>query len=597
MQRLPSTFALVLVTSCGHVAASDLARNEALTLKAVRPSATRVQTHELVTLQLELTASYANPFDSSQIRVDAEVVPPSGGAWQVPGFLYRPFTRQLKGNSEVVEPAGPPAWQVRLSLGEAGPHRVIVSATDRTGTVRSDSIEIVGVQRRAPGFVRISRKDHRYFVTDRGETFFPIGANVCWAHGPGTYQYDRWLRAYAKNGCNYWRAWLSPQWTTFALNTPASGHHGIDLAKAWRLDHAVKRSEELGLRVMLCVDSFNILRSTKRLYGQWEQTPYFRKNGGPCDDVRDYFTNPALLGAYRDRLRYLVGRWGYSTSVMSWEFWNEVDIIDRYDSELVTAWHRDMARFLRSIDPWRHLITTSTARPRGDPRLDALPELEYVQTHHYLGKAEVVPTLREDRRRKAAAKDRPHYHGEFGLFHSGSETVKNDPAGIHLHNALYASVGQEHAGTPMTWWWDSYVDPRNLYPRFGAFARWIEGFDFAAQRPRRVTAEITGGDNAGRPPGGESALRVVGLVGETRGLVWIHCRRYRWDTTAQDNDAQPVTGATLRLRLPAGDWTVAWWDTQAGKPTAASVHEVTPDGTLALPLPPIAWDAALRLRR
>lgn len=195
-----------------------------------------------------------------------------------------------------------------------------------------------------------------------------------------------------------------------------------------------------------------------------------------------------MLDAYRDRLRYIVARWGYSTSVFAWEFWNEVDCIDDYQSARVTAWHRDMARYLRQIDPWQHLITTSTGNPKGDPQLDALPELDFVQTHHYAG-GDVAAYLDEDRRIKAAAGNRPHYQGEFGLNAAGG-SEKLDPAGIHLHNAIFSSVGQEQAGTPMTWWWDSYIEPQKLYPIFGSFARWIAGFDFVAQKPRRLQAEI-----------------------------------------------------------------------------------------------------------
>ena len=34
-------------------------------------------------------------------------------------------------------------------------------------------------------------------------------------------------------------------------------------------------------------------------------------------------------------------------------------------------------------------------------------------------------------------------------------TGQLDPAGIHLHNALWASVMSGAAGSPMPWWWDS----------------------------------------------------------------------------------------------------------------------------------------------
>ncbi|MBN2311067.1 MAG: DUF5060 domain-containing protein [Candidatus Hydrogenedentes bacterium] len=466
----------------------EMAMAKPLRIVSVVPDATRVPVYQRITLAIDLEATYQNPFDSEQIRVDAAVTPPEGEPWTVPGFLYRPYTRALADGHETLTPAGPPAWQVRLSFATPGAYRVVVSATDATGTVSADPVLIEATPADVPGMVRRTPTDHRYFVTERGETFFLVGANVCWADATGTYSYDKWLPKYAENGCNYCRIWLSPHWFAMAMNTPESGFDGIDLGSAWRLDSVLELAERLGIGAMLCIDSFNILRAKERTYGLWEDTPYTKANGGPLDRPGDYFTNPAMLDAYRDRLRYLVARYGYSPSVFSWEFWNEVDIIDEYDSERVTAWHQDMARHLRAIDPWKHLIGTSHAGPSGDPRLDALPELEYVQTHHY-GLKDIAAGLYEDARAKAAARDRPHFHGEYGISH-GSRTAEIDPNGIYIHNGLYASAVQLQAGTPMTWWWDSYVEPRNLYPIYGAFARWLDGFDFVAERAEAAPVDI-----------------------------------------------------------------------------------------------------------
>jgi hypothetical protein len=701
---------------------------------------------ERVTINVEL-----NPADPERLvafrgEVIASVKTPSGKTYSIPGFLYQPFTRKIEDGAERLTPAGPVRWQIRLALREPGAHRVTVAVAVPQGGVSvikpyDKPLEIIATKADAPGYIRRSPTDHRYFVTDRGESFFPVGANVCWAGRGGTYDYDRWLPQYAKEGCNYWRAWLSPEWTTFGLNTRESGYRRIDMANAWRLDQAIEQSERLGLRVLLCIDSFNILTSREQQDGGWESSAYIKANGGPCRKPADYFTNTEMLQAYRDRLRYLVARWGYSTSVFAWEFWNEVDITDDYQSDRVTAWHRNMARYLRSLDPWQHLITTSTANPNGDPQLDALPELDFVQTHHYAG-GDVVAYLDEDRRTKVAARDRPHYHGEFGLDAASDDSEKLDPAGTHLHNALYASVGQEQAGTPMTWSWDNYVEPQKLYPIYGSFARWIAGFDFVAQKPRRIQAEIVyakpadaaipegsplipsdeswspapfnkpvsvtvnrlGKLSSDRPlshimhslkghkelynpatfdldateattfgvliegvsgwgggcleisldgkavlrqefpntnkaddhttlmqynkayrialPAGRHKvtventgndwitvgyeipwlvagppLRAYGLAGSDRALVWVQNRHYRYDRPAGDKmSSRTVGGARLFLPLPPGRWKVEFWDTQRGAVTATQEVTTAADGRAEITLPPITWDAALRLR-
>ena len=566
-----------------------------LAVRRLAPDRVAVPVHERVTLELD--ATFENPFDEQDIRVEAAVTPPSGNTWVVPGFLYRPFRRNQADGAETLTPDGEPRWQVRLSLRETGAHSVTVRCTDRSGTTSAEALALRATPSDNPGMVRRHPADARYFATDDGRTFFPVGANVCWGGRRGTLDYDAWLPRYASHGGNFIRVWLSPSWTTFAMNTLASGHDRIDLPNAWRLDYVLELAERLGLRVMLCIDSFNILRSTKRLYGRFEQSPYHEGNGGPVTRPRDYFTDPRSLRAYRTRLRYLVARYGYSPNVFAWEFWNEVDIIDGYDSRLTTDWHRDMARYLRQIDPWRHLITTSTAKPAGDPRLDVLAEMEFVQTHHY-GARDMARVLGRDRVGKRAAQDRPHVHGEFGISHSGEKTGELDPSGIHLHNGVYSSVGQQQAGTPMTWWWDSYVHPRELYPVLGAFSRWIEGFDFAAQRarPSQATAACAPAPGVKAPP---PALRVLGLVGDSQALVWIQRISATWQRRRDGGEpASEVGDAVLDLEaIRPGRWTVEWWDTRRGTVSGTLSKRIGESGTLRLELPPIEGDLGLRMRR
>jgi len=720
----------LLTTAPGDAIVPDVVR-----LDDAVPSATSVKVYEPVTLACKVTATYDNPFDSAQVALDALVTEAGGRSWTAPGYFTQDYTRELVDGGEKLTPAGEPRWQVKLSFPRPGVHTVRLRLRQGQLERYSPTMRIEVLKADAPGFVRVSQDDHRYFVTDRGETFFPVGANVCWASKAGTYDYDRWLPRYASAGANYWRAWLAPQWMTFSLNTPASGYDRIDLENAWQFEQTVLQSEQLGLRILACIDSFNIIRSKSRQHGIWEDTPYIKANGGPLAEPREYFTNPEMLRSFRERLRYLVARFGYSTAIFAWEFWNEVDIIDQYDSEAVTAWHQEMARHLRSIDPWQHMISTSTARPQGDPRLDALPELEFVQTHHY-GAKDMAANLGADIVTKKAAEDRPHYHGEYGIGHSGTETRKTDPTGIHIHNGLFSCVGQQQAGTPMTWWWDSYIDPQNLYPIYASFVAWIDGFDFVAQHARPIEAEVTldpsqptvrvtepilpnvatwephpvnqpvtvSIDAAGRIQGVEQlakavhglknhpdlhnpvtfemdvpddsefgirvdgvsghggaklvvtvdgtkvidedfadndqgtetlmqynrvypvplrkgrhtvvventgndwfyvayilpwrttipALRVSGLLGETRALAWIQNQRATWSRMTTGEQPTAVEGAQLRLAVPAGKWQVEWFDTWAGEAITQQSLPVGDDG-LTISLPPIATDLALKL--
>ena len=63
----------------------------------------------------------------------------------------------------------------------------------------------------------------------------------------------------------------------------------------------------------------------------------------------------AAIQDARKFLRYAVARWGYSTSIAAWEYWNEMDPglpTDRFYTAL--------GDWLDQIDPYHHLRTTST---------------------------------------------------------------------------------------------------------------------------------------------------------------------------------------------------------------------------------------------
>lgn len=497
MRRLTRLLLILCWTSTVFAAAGyeKYSEQRPLSLQAVRLDREQVKTFQRLTLDIDLQATYDNAFDAKQISVDVAVTGPDGRQWVAPGFFYAPY-RQDDGatKNRLTVPAGQPRWQARLSFAEPGRHTLVVVARDRTGTVQSQPLAVRVIRADDAGMIRRHKSDSRYFVTDRGETWFAVGANVCWGEtwgdfGKHVFAYDDWFPKYAAHGCNYARIWLSLEWNDLALITQTSGYDRIDLQRAWHLDHVLDLAERHGLHLMLCFDAHGMLRSKSRLHGFWEMSPLHPDHGAPIARPIEFFTNEKMLDAYRNRLRYLVARYGYSKNIFSWEFFNEVDLIDDYDSRLIADWHRRMATYLRSIDPWKHLITTSFARSQGDSAVDGLEELDFVQTHHYQAR-DIVAAFQSDVRNKVAARNRPHFHGEFGVSHSGQETGKLDPKGIHLHNGLYSCVGLGAAGTAMTWWWDSYVHPRDLYPLWGSFARWIEGFDFIAQEAKPIQAEL-----------------------------------------------------------------------------------------------------------
>ena len=466
------------------------ARQDNLEIRGVKLSAEKVACFERVEMTVDLSATYKNPFDPDDIAVDARVTLPDGHAVSVPGFLDRPYQRVLTNGQEVVTPCGDPAWRVRFAPGQPGDYSAVISVRDRTGRRESPSVRFAAPAGKDPGFVRINPRDRRYFAFDNGQTYFPIGENVCWGGRRGTFDFDDWLPALGRAGGNYARFWLAPHWFTFALEMPGKPEEGrgigqFDLANAWRLDYAIDLAQKQGVRVMLCIDSFNILRE-KDCYNCWETTPHNAVNGGPLQRPNDFWQNDEMDRLYKNKLRYLVARYGAYTGVLSWEFWNEVDVINDYPSEPVRLWHQRMARHLRSLDPYRHLITTSYGRSEGDPAVDTLPELDYVQTHNY-GSPDIPVALARKQTEKAAY-GKPHYVGEIGADCTGAR-FEDDPTGLQIHDPLWIAMATGASGLAAPWYWE-LIHSSNLYGLFDVAARFSKDIDWPGEAVRPIKAEL-----------------------------------------------------------------------------------------------------------
>jgi hypothetical protein len=327
-----------------------------------------------------------------------------------------------------------------------------------------------------------------YFEYDDGSGYFPIGHNVYRARSIWGYEreYKDYMTKMSAHGENYARVSVNALQNQFILalerarvgDQDAAGLGRYDLKNAWRLDRVLQLAEAHGICVTLGIENFPWFRE-KGEHARWAESPYNAANGGPCAEPAAFFTNPQAKKLYKRRLRYLVARWGYSPTILAWELWNEVNLVTGYASAPARDWHQEMARYLKALDVNRRLVATSYPTTPGDPRVEALPEMDYVQTHQYNSKdlaAEVSAVCLD----KAHRYQKPHFFAETGL--TPGTGLAEDPTGIHLHNAIWASAHSLGAGTAMLWWWDNYIEFRNLYHHYAALSKFVAGVQFNKHR-------------------------------------------------------------------------------------------------------------------
>ena len=236
------------------------------------------------------------------------------------------------------------------------------------------------------------------------------------------------------------------------------------------LDRLIESAEQHGIYLQLCL-------ITRDLYM------------GSLKDATSPEYEQAIRHA-RNLLRYAVARWGYSTSVAAWEYFNEIDPnlpTDRFYSEL--------GETLAKIDCYRHLRTTSAWGPSVKDCRHR--ELDVAEVHFYLRPAEkeripdeVAAVLDRARFLRQHAPAKPVLIGEFGLATDNwrqSPSMQDDTELVHFHNSLWASALSGSSGTVLFWWWDQ-LDRMDAYHHYRPLAAFLAGVPFTTAGLRETTA-------------------------------------------------------------------------------------------------------------
>lgn len=444
-------------------------------VELAEPLPHEVELYSPVEVVLNVTADYTNPFDPSEIEVTMILKTPKGEVIIVPAFLYQDFKRSLVSGVEQLVTVGTPSWRVRYAPTEIGSHEFYIEVKTRFGdSARAGPYHFDVTRSERRGFVRVA-EDRQYFVFDDGSSQFFIGLNLCWSGSRGTYDYDEWFKALSAAGVNLVRIWMAP-WR-FGIEWRELGRY--DLREAWRLDYVVKLAEKYDIYIILCLMNHGQLSTS--VNPQWSENPYNKARGGPLADPEEFWTNEKAKELFRKRLRYIVARWGYSTHILAWELWNEVDLTDNYENvrEKVAQWHKEMADYIKSIDPYKRLITTSFANPNLDPLIWSLDSIDFVTVHKYgpEGFQELPGTLYSLVVNKRETHGKPVLVTEFGIDWRWWDTplYLHDKEGVGLHDGLWAAIMAGSPATGMSWWWDNYIHPYNLYYHFKAISEFLKG--------------------------------------------------------------------------------------------------------------------------
>lgn len=462
-------------------------------IHSVYNNSTTINQYDKFEATISLSASYTNPYDYDDIVLKGIFTTPSGKKDTIEGFFMQEFSlNETTGN---LNTNGSGNFKIRYAPSEIGTYSYIFYCQNLQGVATSIDATFKCISVNTKGFVR--KNNTNYLNFDNGEQYFPIGENLAWQQSNKYLDYKKWTDQLANNNANFirlWQCWwgLGIEWSGALYN----GLKNYSQINSFYTDLLLEECNKKNLYMMLCINHHGMV-STK-VNPEWNTNPYNKANGGPCNNTWDYFTNSTAKALHKNRLRYIIARWGYSKNIMSWELFNEVDWTDDFINKKNTVkdWHIEMASFIKTKDPFKHLVSTSYYNNADDANTWSSNWIDFTQVHNYIGSSNIENELAQVSNEYLQQFQKPVLNGEFGINTSNSALSTIDPNGIHIHNGIWATAFSGAMGAAMTWWWDSYIDPQNLYAHFKPLSNLIASISLKKDNYKKTTTSLIGGGTA-----------------------------------------------------------------------------------------------------
>ncbi|MBL1279685.1 MAG: hypothetical protein COA33_005410 [Fluviicola sp.] len=491
-----------------------------------------------------------NPYLEWELKVTVEFTPPNGlESIFVHAFYSRDYSSHMspslptpanRNSYTDQEYAALGGWvespteynfRVRFSPNNTGEwsYKIHIKTKDHSFVTSQKSFEVVASDNK--GYVSVG-ENQRFFELD-SQSFFPIGGNAPW---PATYKfldpefaklsnykgtpfpeeyrgvtavprvysvYKDLLKKMGSNGVNMVRMIMYPSSTD--IEWEKLGDYTDRLKLASELDDILEVAEENGIYLLWNLQiHYSFQESVEAYYKSWawdskiKGQPFCYRELINSDNPLDFFSHEEAKKYYKQRLRYIISRWGYSTNIAIFELFSEINNVvklgpDLSPSEktnkteknwqLLTAWQKEMGDYINTLYNGRtHLQSASYAGDKfqedtvfvGEP-FDVMslnnydfhaPSFGYFWVwsvaERHLNEANEYSYIKAISQDKREVK--PLIYSETGI---PSVTRLCDSNGIEIKRHLYQSTFSGVAGA---FEWDLwFLDDHTNYAKINAF--------------------------------------------------------------------------------------------------------------------------------
>ncbi len=379
----------------------------------------------------------------------------------VDGFYYKEFEREQSAQSTTDwgwnELSTTHNMRFRFAPPTEGGWDVSISVKLQDGTIFSYCSFAINVTENMDndGYVKVA--NNKRVLERNGELFFPVGQDLHWPEDESGIAYGPYSGAWGSvpvnslahsefeadmielkgRGVNSFRMLLNP--ASLDIEFEKVGNYTDRLNLGWEIDNIINKAEELDLYIHLdMMVHYALSRNSYRPGWDWSKTipafttdPVYAGHYGYRDffDAQNdtmpelFFSNSQCIKYYKQKVRYLIGRYGYSTHIYILELLSEANnaglksvynssgqangyydayVEDPIQPRRVFKWHEIMSNYIKNeLGHKQHLVcanyTFNTNTPQNGDSTYYLPEINVVTWNNYSDLINKFHTYSQDR--------------------------------------------------------------------------------------------------------------------------------------------------------------------------------------------------------
>lgn len=504
----------------------------------------------------------------NRVQYDTEEVVVSSAT--LANFVAKDLKKYVAGDvngTEVISMLGTGTFKLRFRFTEEGEwtYRVML---EKNGDLKSTYTSTVTAtanpdEEDAKGLIQVEPTLKRNFMFQDGTPYVPIGENVPYSVDPvrGSYDYESYFPKMSAAGMNFSRTWLT--FVGHGVESTEGGVLNFDFRqdKAYQFDHILDMADKYDLYLQIpMIHSGRYREDAVNTSRNWDSSPFNVLNGGYLTKPIEFFTDARAKEDTKKMYRYYIARYSYSRYIMNWELFNEIGHVTDYDEDIGKAWANEMGSYVHATDPYRHLVSMSSATNYSDGCYSA-EELDFTSIHSYVWRTEYTQKAASECRRIQQWLNKPCMVGETGA--SGTSEAVNfntDPTYQVLRQTAFAPFGGAAAGSMHFWW--QRLDQYNLYSNVTPAVELYKLMPDKFIAMPSIVSALEKSDGVNVVYTSKQSISVWGFIDSTSAYVYIMDNRYSYANV----NPPANTDTVLSLQnMENGDYTIRLYDTKKGE--------------------------------